>query len=131
MVCPLFGALTTQKQQRVFESAPRGIRKIVLCTNIAETSVTVPDIKYAPILYYYSFALFVSSFSVIVLVSSRCIVAQVEVCGRLWHGEVSGVQSSHRHGRLGHCAYFQGPSSAGTSFLTPFPLSIQNLFFLL
>lgn len=46
MVCPLFGALTTQKQQRVFDSAPQGTRKIVLCTNIAETSVTVPDIKF-------------------------------------------------------------------------------------
>jgi HrpA-like RNA helicase len=44
--CPLYGAQTTHRQQKVFLPTPPGCRKVVLCTNIAETSVTVPSIKY-------------------------------------------------------------------------------------
>eukprot|EP01125_Pyxidicula_operculata_P005016 TRINITY_DN1847_c1_g1_i1.p1 TRINITY_DN1847_c1_g1~~TRINITY_DN1847_c1_g1_i1.p1 ORF type:complete len:852 (-),score=290.12 TRINITY_DN1847_c1_g1_i1:6-2561(-) len=44
--CPLFGAQNSGRQQRVFEPTPPGCRKVVLATNIAETSVTVPSIKY-------------------------------------------------------------------------------------
>ncbi|MER0088686.1 ATP-dependent RNA helicase HrpA [Corynebacterium sp. KPL3927] len=43
-VAPLFGRLSNQEQHRVF-SSHRG-RRIVLATNIAETSLTVPGIRY-------------------------------------------------------------------------------------
>ena len=43
-VAPLFGRLSNQEQHRVF-SNHRG-RRIVLATNIAETSLTVPGIRY-------------------------------------------------------------------------------------
>lgn len=43
-VIPLFGRLSAGEQQRVFASAPR--RKIVVATNIAETSLTIPGIRY-------------------------------------------------------------------------------------
>ena len=43
---PLFAALPQQAQQRVFERAPAGVRKVILATNIAETSVTVPGVKF-------------------------------------------------------------------------------------
>lgn len=43
-VAPLFGRLSNQEQHRVF-SNHRG-RRIVLSTNIAETSLTVPGIRY-------------------------------------------------------------------------------------
>merc|ERR1719334_430033 len=45
-VLPLHGSLATQEQQLVFDSTPRGIQKIVLSTNIAETSVTIDDIVF-------------------------------------------------------------------------------------
>jgi ATP-dependent helicase HrpA len=41
---PLFGRLTNAEQQRVF--APSQRRKIVVATNIAETSLTIPGIRY-------------------------------------------------------------------------------------
>jgi len=44
LVLPLFGRLSRQEQQRIFMPARR--QKIVLATNIAETSLTVPGIRY-------------------------------------------------------------------------------------
>ncbi|AWB81760.1 ATP-dependent RNA helicase HrpA [Corynebacterium yudongzhengii] len=43
-VTPLFGRLSNQEQHRVF--TPHSGRRIVLATNIAETSLTVPGIHY-------------------------------------------------------------------------------------
>ncbi len=43
-VIPLFGRLSTEDQQRVFASSSR--RKIVIATNIAETSLTIPGIRF-------------------------------------------------------------------------------------
>ncbi|PQE14144.1 hypothetical protein CJF31_00006670 [Rutstroemia sp. NJR-2017a BVV2] len=46
-VLPLFGALPPEAQQLVFEPLKeKRTRKIVLATNIAETSVTVPGVRY-------------------------------------------------------------------------------------
>ncbi|MFZ4576117.1 MAG: ATP-dependent RNA helicase HrpA [Phycisphaerales bacterium] len=43
-VLPLYSRLSSAEQQRVFEPIPG--RRIVLATNVAETSVTVPGIRY-------------------------------------------------------------------------------------
>jgi ATP-dependent helicase HrpA len=43
-VLPLYARLSTAEQQRVFK--PGGKRRVVLATNVAETSVTVPGIRY-------------------------------------------------------------------------------------
>ncbi|KAL2807633.1 P-loop containing nucleoside triphosphate hydrolase protein [Aspergillus granulosus] len=45
-VLPLFAALPQAAQQRVFVPAPPRTRKIILATNIAETSVTVSGVRY-------------------------------------------------------------------------------------
>ncbi|MBX9717618.1 MAG: ATP-dependent RNA helicase HrpA, partial [Microbacteriaceae bacterium] len=46
-VLPLYGRLSAAEQHRVFERAPAGIRRrIILATNVAETSLTVPGIRY-------------------------------------------------------------------------------------
>lgn len=41
---PLHSALSPAEQRRVFVNAPKGKRKVVVSTNIAETSITIPDI---------------------------------------------------------------------------------------
>lgn len=43
-IVPLFGRLSNEEQHRVF--APHARRRVVLATNIAETSLTVPGIHY-------------------------------------------------------------------------------------
>ncbi len=43
-ILPLYGRLSKEEQERVFEVPPAGKRKVVISTNIAETSVTISDI---------------------------------------------------------------------------------------
>jgi ATP-dependent RNA helicase DHX37/DHR1 len=45
-VLPLYSLLSTQDQMKVFQPPPEGSRLIVVATNVAETSVTIPGIKY-------------------------------------------------------------------------------------
>lgn len=45
-VLPLYSQLQTKDQLKVFEPPPEGSRLIVLATNVAETSLTIPGIKY-------------------------------------------------------------------------------------
>ncbi len=45
-VLPLYSRLSESEQDRVFSPSPPGRRKIVLSTNVAETSLTVPGIRY-------------------------------------------------------------------------------------
>ena len=43
-IIPLYGRLAKEEQERVFDSAPFGKKKVIISTNIAETSVTIPGI---------------------------------------------------------------------------------------
>lgn len=45
-VLPMYGTLPNNDQLKVFFSAPKGTRKAVIATNIAETSVTIPGVTY-------------------------------------------------------------------------------------
>lgn len=46
IVIPLYASLPPAQQLRVFQPAPKGCRKVILSTNIAETSITISGIKY-------------------------------------------------------------------------------------
>lgn len=43
-IVPLYGRLSKEAQEKVFDSAPFGKKKVVISTNIAETSVTIDGI---------------------------------------------------------------------------------------
>ncbi len=45
-VVPLYSRLSAAEQHRVFASHPTTVRRVVLATNVAETSLTVPGIRY-------------------------------------------------------------------------------------
>ncbi|KAH8343422.1 hypothetical protein KR059_010563 [Drosophila kikkawai] len=45
-VLPLYSLLSSEKQNRIFQPVPEGCRLCVVSTNVAETSLTIPHIKY-------------------------------------------------------------------------------------
>ena len=45
-ILPLYGSLPTSEQVKVFERTPRNTRKIIVSTNIAETSLTINGIVF-------------------------------------------------------------------------------------
>ncbi|XP_063930148.1 probable ATP-dependent RNA helicase kurz [Zophobas morio] len=45
-VLPLYSMLPTHKQNEVFKPPPAGCRLCVVSTNVAETSLTIPNVKY-------------------------------------------------------------------------------------
>lgn len=46
VILPMYGALPSRDQSRIFQPAPPGCRKILFSTNIGETSLTVDGVVY-------------------------------------------------------------------------------------
>lgn len=46
IICPIYANLPSELQAKIFEPTPEGARKVVLATNIAETSLTIDGIKF-------------------------------------------------------------------------------------
>ena len=46
VTCPLYASLPPAQQAKIFAPTPAGMRKCILATNIAETSITIPGVKY-------------------------------------------------------------------------------------
>ncbi|XP_002732327.2 ATP-dependent RNA helicase DHX33-like [Saccoglossus kowalevskii] len=46
LVCPMYAALPPGQQLKIFQPTPAGSRKVILATNIAETSITIQGIKH-------------------------------------------------------------------------------------
>lgn len=45
-ILPLYSLLPSEKQMRIFEEPPVDTRLVVVATNVAETSLTIPNIRY-------------------------------------------------------------------------------------
>eukprot|EP00760_Papus_ankaliazontas_P035518 PhM_4_TR7851/c0_g1_i1/m.8366/K14442/DHX36, RHAU; ATP-dependent RNA helicase DHX36 len=87
-ILPLHSQLTTQQQRRVFPRPPRNFRKIVISTNIAETSVTIDDV---------------------VLVIDSCLSREKSYnvsqgVSRLHTTQIARASAMQRRGRAGRCA---------------------------
>ncbi|KAL9952201.1 hypothetical protein ACROYT_G039416 [Oculina patagonica] len=84
---PLHSRLTTLEQGGVFKKPDEGYRKVILATNIAESSITVPDIKY-----------------VIDFCLERCLVCDPETNFQSlriqWASKASATQRKGRAGRV-------------------------------
>ncbi|XBW34613.1 hypothetical protein QEN19_000179 [Hanseniaspora menglaensis] len=46
LIYPIYANLSLKEQSRIFESIPKNCFKLIIATNIAETSITLPNIKY-------------------------------------------------------------------------------------
>ncbi|CAN8062809.1 unnamed protein product [Agarophyton chilense] len=46
IIAPIYATLPSEIQAKIFEKTPENARKVVLATNIAETSVTIPGVVY-------------------------------------------------------------------------------------
>ncbi|KAK5165167.1 DEAH-box ATP-dependent RNA helicase prp22 [Saxophila tyrrhenica] len=46
IILPIYGALPSETASRIFEATPSGSRKVVIATNIAETSITIDGIYF-------------------------------------------------------------------------------------
>ncbi|KAL6249342.1 DEAH-box ATP-dependent RNA helicase prp22 [Rhinocladiella similis] len=46
IILPVYSALPSEMQSRIFDPAPPGSRKVVIATNIAETSITIDHVYY-------------------------------------------------------------------------------------
>ncbi|KAI0785231.1 putative pre-mRNA splicing factor [Abortiporus biennis] len=46
LVCPIYANLPSDMQAKIFEPTPEGARKVVLATNIAETSITIDGVVF-------------------------------------------------------------------------------------
>jgi hypothetical protein len=46
MICPIYSTLPSDQQAKIFEKTQEGCRKVVIGTNIAETSLTIDGICY-------------------------------------------------------------------------------------
>ena len=91
-VLPLYSLLSSEKQVKVFDKVPDNCRLCVVATNVAETSLTIPNIKYVVDtgkikMKFYDKITGVSTF---------------KIC---WTSKASAEQRSGRAGRTapGHC----------------------------
>eukprot|EP00794_Sanderia_malayensis_P014128 gene14128-15605_t len=91
-VLPMYSLLSADKQAKVFEPCPVGSRLCVIATNVAETSLTIPGIKYV-----------VDSGKV----KTRCYdkITGVSSFRITWTSKASANQRAGRAGRVepGHC----------------------------
>lgn len=46
IICPIYSTLPSDMQAKIFEPTPPGARKVIIATNIAETSLTINGIIY-------------------------------------------------------------------------------------
>jgi ATP-dependent helicase HrpB len=106
-VVPLYGDLAGEQQDAALVPAPPGIRKVVLATNIAETSLTIPGVRVVVDSGLARRALFDPASGMSALVTRRISRASAE-------------QRQGRAGRLGPGVCYRAWSEGAHASLAPF-----------
>ncbi len=72
LILPMYGSLPARDQLKVFQRTPSDTRKIIVATNIAETSITISGIVYGKWTYVHNtqrgFHLFCNQYIVLYIV---------------------------------------------------------------
>jgi ATP-dependent RNA helicase DHX37/DHR1 len=107
-VLPLYAMLSASQQLEVFKDIPEGERLVVVATNVAETSLTIPGIKYVvdtgkEKVKNYDPATGMSSYEI------------------RWISQASAFQRSGRAGRIGpgHCYHLYSAAAFSKNDLFP------------
>lgn len=104
LLAPLHGSLSLEKQQRAIAPAPAGKRKVVLATNVAETSLTIEGIEVVVDSGLVREALFDPATGMTRLTTRRISRASAEQrqgrAGRLGPGHCYRLWSAEQHDRL-------------------------------
>lgn len=103
-VLPMHGSLTHHDQLRVFFHAPRGQRKVILATNIAETSVTIPNIAYVIDCGFIKMNWYLADLQVNMLIVSQaskaCCRQRAGRAGRLKNGKIFRLFTQEEYEKL-------------------------------
>lgn len=103
-VLPMYGTLPNADQLKVFFSAPKGTRKAIIATNIAETSVTIPGISHVIDCGFVKMKWFDSDSNTDTLVVVPISKAQAEQragrAGRLSNGKVFRLYTEEAYEKL-------------------------------
>ena len=115
LVLPLYAMLPPAQQARVFRSAPPGTRLIIVATNVAETSLTIPGVRYVVD----------AGRSKQRLLENAAGLARFEV---RWVSKASAEQRAGRAGRTGpgHCYRLYSSAHFNDTFPQHSPPEIAN-----
>ncbi|NWS26975.1 TDRD9 helicase, partial [Polioptila caerulea] len=103
-VYPLHACATLEEQSKVFSATVPGYRRVILATNVAESSVTVPDVKYGKFLHLVILYTLCNTFTLVLgLVSRMCHCSEhcCWICHTSSEGGVTIILSSLQHCPLG------------------------------
>nr|XP_013002387.2 probable ATP-dependent RNA helicase DHX34 isoform X2 [Cavia porcellus] len=109
VVLPLHSALSVADQDKVFDVAPPGVRKCILSTNIAETSVTIDGIRFV-----------VDSGKVKEM--SYDPQAKLQRLQEFWISQASAEQRKGRAGRTGPGVCYRLYAESDYDAFTPYPV---------
>ncbi|CRK91123.1 CLUMA_CG004811, isoform A [Clunio marinus] len=103
-VLPMHGSLTHHDQLRVFFHTPRSTRKVIIATNIAETSVTIPGIAYVVDCGFIKLKWYVAEHQmdmlIIVPASQACCRQRAGRAGRTKSGKVFRLFTEEHYNQL-------------------------------
>ncbi|EIN12593.1 P-loop containing nucleoside triphosphate hydrolase protein [Punctularia strigosozonata HHB-11173 SS5] len=102
-IVPLYSLLPSEKQMLVFKPPPEGARLVVVATNVAETSLTIPGIRAKEVGGH---VLLLVHHSVVTILQRRYDVANgIQAFQVSWISKASAAQRAGRAGRTGpgHC----------------------------